>query len=339
MILEDHNKIEKVVVKGKTVYDFKVFREGPNPVIGMYDLINSFVAYIKDAAEGGSSREMAFVLVGEPGNGKTFFVDKVMSLYRDFLSRPENSKYTFRFKNLDKIGKYGKLTVIESQTYEDPVILAMNLFDSKDESKKFLGKLKFSDETIEEYFESYRSLGACSEYILTDLKEYTGGDVEKIISDFIEIVPVPLSGELGTITGKYQAKDKITSSGADLVGEESIQRLLHLSDTNNPYRYDLRRGVLARVAGGGIHFSDELFKNKTDLVQIYLGVIQNREIEVNAYKWPMDTLIIATSNIAEYQKFVDNKEQAPIYDRCKVFYVPQYRLQAPAKINANRHRW
>jgi serine protein kinase len=38
----------------------------------MYDEMNSFVSYVKDAAEGGSSKEMAYVLVGEPGNGKTF---------------------------------------------------------------------------------------------------------------------------------------------------------------------------------------------------------------------------------------------------------------------------
>jgi KaiC/GvpD/RAD55 family RecA-like ATPase len=41
----------------------------------MYDELNSFVSYVKDVAEGGSSKEMAYVLVGEPGNGKTFFVD------------------------------------------------------------------------------------------------------------------------------------------------------------------------------------------------------------------------------------------------------------------------
>lgn len=330
MILEEPGSVEKVLVNGRTVYDFKIFRTGKKPVIGMYELVNSFVSYVKDAAEGGSSREMAFVLVGEPGNGKTFFVDRVMDHYRDFLSRPENRKFTFRFKGLDKIGRYGRISVVESQTYEDPVILAMNLHGDPARSRAFLGSLGFSDAEVERFFGNHRPLGACSEYVLRDLRELLDGDHDRLLAEHVEIVPVPLSGDLGTITGKYQAKDKITSSGADLVGEESVQRLLFLADANNPYRYDLRRGVLARVAGGGIHFSDELFKNKTDLVQIYLGVIQNREIEVNAHKWPMDTLIIATSNIVEYQKFADNKEQAPIYDRCKIFYVPHntnYKLQ------------
>ena len=118
------------------------------------------------------------------------------------------------------------------------------------------------------------------------------------------------------MTGKYPAKDKITSSAVDLLGEESIQRLLHITDTNNPYRFDLRRGALARVAGGGIHFSDEIYKNKKDLVQVYLGVIQNRNIEIDGFKWPIDTLIVATSNNSEFHRFLAEKEEAPIVDRC-----------------------
>ena len=79
------DEIEKVVVNGKTTYDFQIFRHGKKHIVGMYDEINSFVSYVKDAAEGGSSKEMAYVLVGEPGNGKTFFVEFVSKLYRQFL--------------------------------------------------------------------------------------------------------------------------------------------------------------------------------------------------------------------------------------------------------------
>jgi hypothetical protein len=139
-----------------------------------------------------------------------------------------------------------------------------------------------------------------------------------------------MTESLGTVTGKYAAKDKITSSAVDLLGEESIQRLLHITDTNNPYRFDLRRGALARVAGGGVHFSDEIFKNKKDLVQVYLGVIQNRNIEIDGYKWPIDTLIIATSNNSEFNRFLAEKEEAPIVDRCRICYVSHntnYKLQ------------
>jgi serine protein kinase len=328
MILED--KIEKVVVNGKTTYDFKIFRNGSKHVIGMYEEINSLVSYVKDAAEGGSSKEMAFVLVGEPGNGKTFLVEFLGGRYRNFLAQEKNRKFTFKFLNLDKIGNYGKISTIESQTYEDPMILAMNLFDDSDKNKEFLAKqIGFSDKDIEKLYENYRPLGACSGYIWNDFQTHCDGNIDEMLK-FIEITPVPLTESLGTVTGKYPAKDKITSSAVDLLGEESIQRLLHIADTNNPYRFDLRRGALARVAGGGIHFSDEIYKNKKDLVQVYLGVIQNRSIEIDGFKWPIDTLIVATSNTSEFHRFLSEKEEAPIVDRCRICYVSHntnYKLQ------------
>ena len=328
MILE--SEIEKVVVNGKTTYDFKIFRNGSKHIIGMYEEINSLVSYVKDAAEGGSSQEMAFVLVGEPGNGKTFLVEFLASRYRNFLSIENNRKYTFKFLNLDKVGNYGKITAIESQTYEDPMLLAMNLFDDSDKNKEYLAKqIGFSDTDIEKLYEDYRPLGACSGYIWNDILAHCAGNIDETLK-FVEITPVPLTESLGTLTGKYPAKDKITSSAVDLLGEESIQRLLHITDTNNPYRFDLRRGALARVAGGGIHFSDEIFKNKKDLVQVYLGVIQNRSIEIDGFKWPIDTLIVATSNNSEFHRFLSEKEEAPIVDRCRICYVSHntnYKLQ------------
>ena len=328
MILE--SDIRKVVVNGRSTYDFSVFRTGNKHIIGMYDEINSFVSYVKDAAERGSSAEMAYVFVGEPGNGKTFFVEFLCSKYRRFLAHENNRKYTFKFTNMDKLGNYGRITTIESQTYEDPMILAMNLFENPDENKTFLAnEIGFSDAQIEKVYEDYRPLGACSGYIWNDIRNFTDGKIDEMLK-FVEIFPVPLIESLGTITGKYPAKDKITSSAVDLLGEESIQRLLHIIDTNNPYRFDLRRGALARVAGGGIHFSDEIFKNKKDLVQVYLGVIQNRSIEIDGFKWPIDTLIIATSNNMEFIRFLAEKEEAPIVDRCRVCYVSHntnYKLQ------------
>lgn len=328
MILE--SDIEKVVVNGKTTYDFSIFRRGAKPVVGMYDEINSFVSYVKDAAEGGSSKEMAYVLVGEPGNGKTYFVEYLCDQYRRFLSLPQNRRYTFRFNGLEKLGSYGRIQTIESQTYEDPMVLAMNLLGLPDENRKLLQEqLGFSDDDIGTVYKNYRPLGACSEYIWNDIRTHTNGKVDDMLAH-VEIMPVPMSESLGTVTGKYPAKDKITSSAVDLLGEESIQRLLHITDTQNPYRFDLRRGALARVAGGGVHFSDEMFKNKKDLVQVYLGVIQNRTIEIDGFKWPIDSLIIATSNNSEFNRFLAEKEEAPIVDRCRLSHISHntnYKLQ------------
>lgn len=329
MILGDPTKIAKITVNGRPTYDFLVFREGKKHLVGMFDEINSLVSFVKDAADGGSSAEMAFVLIGEPGNGKTFFVDYLMHLYRNFIIKPENRRFTFKFKNIEVLGRYGKIREIESQTYEDPMILAMNLFEEKEQNITYLQKFGFSALQIEQVFRNYRPLGSCSYYIWNQIREHCGSDINKML-EYVEIIPVPISESRGTLTGKYAAKDKITSSAVDLIGEESISRLLNITDTDNPYRFDLRRGALARVAGGGIHFADEIFKNKKDLIQVYLGVIQNRTIEIEGFKWPLDTLIIATSNNSEFARFLEEKEQAPIVDRCRLCYMSHntnYKLQ------------
>ncbi len=312
--------VEETSVNGETKLDFQFFRQGKKHIVGWYDEANSFVSFVKDAAEGGSSKEMAFVLVGEPGNGKTFFVEYICDKYREFLNREENRKFTFCFRNLDRIGDYGKITFAESQTFEDPMILAMNLFKQEAQNRAFLKANGFSKKQINQAYQDYRPLGACSQYILRSIRKHVGDEIDNML-EYIEIIPVEIDDTSGTVTGKYAAKDKITSSAVDLLGDESLQRLLHIIDSNNPFRFDLRRGALARVGGGGIHFSDEIYKNKKDLVQVYLGVIQNRTIELDGFKWPLDTLIIATSNNAEFDTFISEKEEAPIVDRCRICYV------------------
>lgn len=322
-------KVKEAIVCGKTINEFMFFRQGKKHMIGLHNEINQVVSYVRDAAEKGSSCEMAFVLVGEPGNGKTFFVEFISKGYRNFLSLPGNGKYTFKFTGMSELGTYGKIREVHSQTYEDPMILAMNMFANPDENKEFLSKAGFDDSAIDVLYENFRPMGACSAYVWENIREHYDGDIDEMIK-CVKIIPVPLIESLGTVTGKYPAKDKITSSSVDLLGEESIQRLMHLSDLDNPFRFDLRRGALARVAGGGIHFADEIFKNKTDLVQVYLGVIQNRSIEMDGFKWPIDTLIIATSNNSEFNRFKAEKEQAPIIDRCRICYVAHntdYKLQ------------
>ena len=354
---------EKINALGRTVYNFKAFRQGKKHIIGMYDELERLVSYIKDGAQKGSPVETAFVLIGEPGNGKTFLVDYMCSAYRRFTLQPGNERYTFKFKNLGKLGtwetieikdpktgeiikdpetgevkttevfvpSYGpKIRRVESQTYEDPMILAMNLFGDREDNIKFLREQGFTDEQIETFFRHYRPLGACTDYILNQIKEHIGGEDLEKLRKFIEVVRVRISPNSGALTGQYSAKDKITSSAIDLCGDQDLMRKLNITDTDNPYMYDLREGALARVAGGGIHFADELFRNKPDLINIYLRVIQNREIELKGHKWPMDTLILATSNNDKFNSFREEKEQAPIIDRCDICFMSHntnYKLQ------------
>lgn len=322
--------VNKLMRGGRTVYDFRFFRQGGKHLVGWFEETGELVNFVKDAAAGGASGEMAFVLVGEPGNGKTFFVEYICTQYREFLRHPENRRYTVEFVNLHELGTYGKIHKVQSQTFEDPMVIATNLFEKREKCQEWLSRVEVDDPTIEAlYRRNYRPLGACTEFILNDIREHCNGDIQKIMQH-IRVVPVFIPQNSGTVTGKYSARDKITSSAVDLLGEEALSREMNLRDTTNPYKYDLRRGALARVAGGGIHFSDEMFKNKPDLVQVYLQVVQNRNIEINGFRWPIDVVIIATSNNDEYNRFTTQKQEGPIKDRCQICYVAHntdYKLQ------------
>jgi len=339
MILED--PVKKIVRGGKTIYDYKFFRRGKRHIIGWYDELNAFVTFVKESAEGRSSRERAFVFVGPPSNGKTFTIDYICDEYRKFILKEVNGKYpnmryTFEFVNLQTLGEYGGITEIQSQTLEDPMILAMNLFDSRDKNIEFLQeKFGFDDKQIDEFLKNYRPLGACSRYIWSNIfKKHCNGELDRAL-EFVRIVPQPIA-ELDILTVKYSAKDKITASAIDIVGEEAVDRLLHLpAGKRNPYRIDVQKGVAARAGGGGILFVDEIFKSKTDLINIFLQLIQPRkgevrQIEVDGFKWPIDCLIICTSNDEEYNRFISEQGQGPIKDRCSVHfagYITDYKLQ------------
>lgn len=320
--------VEKITHGGKTVYDYPFFREGDKHIIGWFDEVNALVHFLRDAAEGGSAKEMGIVFISEPASGKTFFIEYLCKKYRLFISRPENTRYTFSFVGLDKaFGYHEKVAELSSATLEDPMILVMNLFKAIDESKEHLAKMGFKDNDIEKLYKQRRPLGASTEYLWWKLMEKYG-DIQKSL-EHVKVAPVPIMDSVGTITGKYQSGDKITSSSVDLVGEEDLQRILYLP-LDDPNRFNLRRGALARIAGGGIHFADEIFKNKTDLIKIYLGVTQDRRIEKDSFSWPIDALIIATSNTDEYNEFVSQAKESPIVSRFRAIYVSHntdYKLQ------------
>lgn len=336
MILEKtKDRPEPVIRKmqgGKTVYDYQFFREGKKHIIGWFDEINDLVQFLENAAKGGSAKDMGIVFVSGPATGKTFFIDFLCERYRQFIARPENMRYSFSFVGLDKaLGYDEKVAILPSMTTEDPMVLAMNLvnsFGGVDASKERLARIGFKDADIEKLYEQRRPLGASSEYIWLELVESYGGEIERAL-EHVKIAPIPLRESLGLLTSKYESGDKITASDVDLVGNTEVQRML-LLPLDDPNRFNLRRGVLARVAGGGIHFVDEMFKNKVDLIKRFLGVIQCRRIEKEGLTWPMDVLIIATTNNAEYDNFVNQENESPIIDRFRrvdVSHNTDYKLQ------------
>ncbi len=330
--------VQEATVNGRQKYEFNLFRTGAKPIVGMHDEIMGLASFIKQAAQGGKADELAFVMIGEAGNGKTYLAEFLMAKYREHTLKAGNRRYTFKFTGLTDPkfhGAFGRIPAMESQTFEDPMLLALNLDDDIWRSLALSGMShapigKDGDvapivEFQDRFSRLRRPLGADTDHTLGIIKDLAQSDKDltRLLAEHVEIVPVRISPTSGVLTGKYAPKDKITASADDLLGKLDITRQLLLGDQglNHPYRFNLRQGALARAGGGGIHFADELFKNKEDLIKIYLGVIQNRVAEMDGMKWPLDMLIIATSNHSEYQEFASNKVNAPVLDRCHPCYV------------------
>ena len=55
MILGDPRKIRRTTINGRATYDFDIFRQAGKHIIGMFDEINSFVSFVKDAEIGRAS--------------------------------------------------------------------------------------------------------------------------------------------------------------------------------------------------------------------------------------------------------------------------------------------
>ena len=273
------------------------------------------------------------MLVGEPGNGKTFFVEFLCRLYREFLATEQNRKYTFRFTGLDRIGSYGKITTIESQTYEDPVILAMNLLETPEENRSYLArKIGFTDDADRAPVRELPAPGRLQRLHLErhprPLRRARLRRDAQVRRDHPGAADRKPGHGHRQVPG--QGQDHLVARSTCWARSRSSACCTSPTPTT-PTGSTCGAGALARVAGGGIHFSDEIFKNKKDLVQVYLGVIQNRTIEIDGFKWPIDTLIIATSNNSEFNRFLAEKEEAPIVDRCRICYVSHntnYQLQS-----------
>ncbi len=327
MILDREDAFRSINVCGEQVYDYSLFREGARHPIETYSVIEELVTFLRSAASFGPSFDQAFIIFGEPGNGKTNLINFMMKKFAKFLETPGNEKFTFRFKNLGafKIGEdnlFGDIPTMESQTYEDPMILLMNFFESEEENRANMSRLGFSDADINRHWLNHRRLGADSDYIMNLVRQETDGNFDKAMEQFIELSPIRVSGSQGVMTGKITAKDKFTANASELVGRPSVMRTLHIKETNCPALIDVRQGVVARVAGGGILFVDEMFKHTEDYIKVFLGIIQDREIEVNGYLWQIDTFIVATSNNDNLAKYQSQDAESPILNRCKLVPMP-----------------
>jgi len=83
-------------------------------------------------------RDCPWLVVTDPGHNACGPIDYLCDQYAEFSAKPENRRFTFRFVDLEFSDHYRDMQFIQSETFEDPMLLALNFFDDWDSNKDFL---------------------------------------------------------------------------------------------------------------------------------------------------------------------------------------------------------
>lgn len=141
--------------------------------------------------------------------------------------------------------------------------------------------------------------------------------------DFLE-VPVRrifISEAARSGVGTYAPHDPSTADIADLVGSVNLSKVAEIGDEGDPRAwswsgalYSASRGLLEMI---------EILKVKREFLYVLLTLTQERNVKVSRFPLIyLDETIVAHTNLAEFQKFLQEKENEALLDRMVIVKIP-----------------
>ena len=130
-----------------------------------------------------------------------------------------------------------------------------------------------------------------------------------------------ISEALRTGIGTYAPHDPTTADIADLVGSVDLAKVAQIGDEGDPRAWSWSGAVYA--ASRGMLEMIEILKVKREF--LYLLLTMTQEKNVKASRFPLihlDETILAHTNLAEFHKFLQEKENEALLDRMVIIKVP-----------------
>jgi serine protein kinase len=130
-----------------------------------------------------------------------------------------------------------------------------------------------------------------------------------------------ISEALRTGIGTYAPHDPTTADIADLVGSVDLAKVAQIGDEGDPRAWSWSGAVYA--ASRGMLEMIEILKVKREF--LYLLLTMNQEKNVKVSRFPLihlDETILAHTNLAEFHKFLQEKENEALLDRMVIIKVP-----------------
>ncbi|MDH3315244.1 MAG: serine protein kinase [Gammaproteobacteria bacterium] len=121
--------------------------------------------------------------------------------------------------------------------------------------------------------------------------------------------------------GTYAPHDPTTADIADLVGSVDLSKVAEIGDEGDPRAWSWSGAVYA--ASRGVLEMIEILKVKREFLYLLLTLTQEKNVKVSRFPLIyLDETIIAHTNMAEFRKFLQEKENEALLDRMVIVQVP-----------------
>jgi serine protein kinase len=121
--------------------------------------------------------------------------------------------------------------------------------------------------------------------------------------------------------GTYAPHDPSTADIADLVGSVDLSKVSRVGDEGDPRAWSWSGAVYA--ASRGVLEMIEILKVKREFLYLLLTMTQEKNVKVARFPLIyLDETILAHTNLAEFNRFLQEKENEALLDRMVIIKVP-----------------
>lgn len=121
--------------------------------------------------------------------------------------------------------------------------------------------------------------------------------------------------------GTYAPHDPTTADIADLIGSVDLAKVSEFGDEGDPRAWSWSGAVYS--ASRGLLEMIEILKVKREFLYLLLTLTQEKNVKVSRFPLiHVDETILAHTNLAEFRKFLQEKENEALLDRMVIVQVP-----------------
>ncbi|MAY36094.1 MAG: serine protein kinase [Spongiibacteraceae bacterium] len=250
---------------------------------GIDPALRRIVDYFKAAAAGSEVGRRLLLLLGPPSGGKSSLVILMKRGMEEYSHTDDGALYGLK----------------GSPLHENPLSLVPHTLRA-------------------EFRETYGVdiQGELSPYCQAILeKDYEG--------DFMQypVERIFLSEAKRVGVGTYAPHDPTTADIADLIGSVDLAKVSEFGDEGDPQAWSWSGAVYS--ASRGLLEMIEILKVKREFLYLLLTLTQEKNVKVSRFPLiHVDETIVAHTNLAEFKKFLQEKENEALLDRMVIVQVP-----------------